>query len=141
MTAEKDLDLVLGSAVSLPIRYWRPFFFFMGASDNDLLQLSDGRFPLTTAAGKTHPVISLKPLPGLIGFKVCPCSTRPPWRARLRRYIKKGCRLAHTGYVMEKDSYVIEHIEIPIPPDLAAKLSFKGQVPVDCIVTVNSKRR
>ena len=139
-TAGMNLSLVLVTGSQLPVRFWKPFFFFKGAGDPDLLRLSGGRFPLTTTPGKTHPVISLEPLPGLIGYRVCPCSTKKPFRARVIRYIRKGCRLLHTDRVMDQNSYVIESVEIPLPAALASKLRFQGEAPVECIITVDAPK-
>lgn len=133
LTAEKNLDLILGAVTHLPVNYWKPFFFFKGAADEELLRLSNGLFPTTTQPGKTHPVVSLKPLPDGIGYKVSPCSSKRPWKLKIGHAIRKGCRLTPTGYTMDRLSYVIEHIELPIPASLAITLCFKGEIPVDCI--------
>lgn len=133
LTADKNLAMILGSVKQLPLRYWQPLFFFTGVPDTDLRELSAGRFPVTSQPGKTHPVISLKPLPDRVGYKVSPCSSKRPWRLKHPRYIRKGCRLAYTGHEMDKNSYVLENIEVPIPPSVAVKISFRGQVPVECI--------
>ncbi len=139
--AKQNIDLVLASVTHLPMAYWQPLFFFKGANDKELLRLSNGLFPLTTKPGKTHPVISLKPMPDNSGYKVSPCSTKRPWYAKTSRYVRKGCCLTPTGHPMDKNSYVIEHIEFPIPASLATKLRFLGKIPVECIVEISSNRK
>lgn len=133
LTAEKDLAKILGVTRNLPVRFWESRFFFVGARDADLFALSAGMFPVTTQPGKTHPVISLKPLPDKVGFKVSPCSSKRPWYLKEAYFIKKGCRLKHTDWEMDRNSYVVEHIEVPIPASIAINLVFKGQVPFECI--------
>ena len=133
LTADRHLAAVLGSVKNLPMRYWRPFFFFMGTRDADLIELTGGRFPATTRPGKTHPVIALEPLPDNAGYKVSPCSSSRPWKPRNPRFIRKGCRLAYTGHAMDRNSFVVEDIEVPIPPQICAGLVFKGGVPAECI--------
>lgn len=132
-TADKNLSLILGSVKYLPMPYWKPLFFFMGAKDEELMILTSGRFPLTTQPGKTHPVISLKPLPDKAGYKVNPCSSVRPWKHNVAFFISKGCRLKHTGYEMDRDSFIVEHIEVPLPARLGAGLTFKGEVPPECV--------
>ena len=140
-TAKNNLDLILSSVTCLPVVYWKPFFFFKGAAEKALLQLTNGLFPATTTPGKTHPVISLKPLPDGIGYKVSPCSSKRPWNVNVGYAIRKGCRLDHTGYVMDRTSYVIDHIEVPIPASLATTLFFKGEIPVACIEEIQFKNK
>lgn len=136
LTAKKDMGLVLASVLNLPVMYWRPFFFFSGAKDSDVVALTAGRFPATTQPGKTHPVIALKPLPNNAGYRVNPCSSAPPRNYGTIHFIKKGCRLAHTGYELDRDSFVVTHIEVPLPAGIAGKLRFRGEVPVECINTL-----
>ncbi|MBW1963207.1 MAG: hypothetical protein JRH18_24130 [Deltaproteobacteria bacterium] len=135
LTAEKDLDKILGSAVNLPLRYWKPGFLFFGASDHILFDLTEGMFPRKRALHGTHPVYSLKKLPDGVGFKVCPCSSKRPFSSSLYRYIRKGCRLRYTGYEMDRNSYLLEKLHFPIPSEMAMRIRFKGQVPERCIET------
>lgn len=136
--APKNISLILGSVKNLPTAYWKPLFFFKGARDEELFELTSGRFPATTQPGKTHPIISLKPLENQLGYKVNPCSSVRPWRFKEIHFITKGCRLGHTDHEMDRNSYVIEHIEVPLPADLGGKLHFKGEVPLCCIKTAHS---
>ncbi|WP_373500903.1 hypothetical protein [Desulfococcus sp.] len=135
LTADQNISLILGSVKNLPIAYWKPLFFFKGARDDELLKLTSGRFPVTTEPGKTHPVISLKPLPNHVGYKVNPCSSVRSWMSNEMHFIEKGCRLMHTGYEMDRKSFVVEHIEVPLPAGLGAKLVFMGEVPGECFKT------
>jgi len=128
-TAQNSLDLVLGSVSDLPLKYWRENFFFLGARDEELLGLTSGCFPATTTAAKTHPVFSLHHLPDNVGFTACPCTSRIPFNSIRYRYIKKGCRLQHTGYCMDRNSYLVEAFKLNIPASMAGKLRFKGEVP------------
>lgn len=137
LTADRNLSSVLGAVKNLPMPYWKPLFFFIGARDESLTTLTDGRFPKTTRPGKSHPVISLKPLPDNTGYKVNPCSSVRPWKLKHAYFIPKGCRLKHTGYEMDRNSFIVEHIEIPFPARLGAKLVFKGEVPLECFKTTN----
>jgi len=134
ITAAKNLDLVLDAARNLPLLYWRPGFFFIGAKDKELLKLTDDHFPRKFVRGKTHPVYSLTPLPNNSGFKVCPCSSKKPFKKTKYRYIKKGCRLLHTGFEMDRNSFLIEGVKFNIPSTLAYQLLFKGQVPSRCLI-------
>ena len=77
LTAEKDLDLVLGSVRNLPLVYWRNRFFF-GADDHKLAELTDGKFPKKLRPGKSHPVFTLTALPSHAGYRVCPCTSKKP---------------------------------------------------------------
>ena len=133
-TAARNLDMVLGSVVNLPLAYWQDHFFFMGAEDARLFQLSDGEFPKKTKPGKTHPVFTLKALPNHVGYRVCPCSSRKPFDRYHYRYIKKGCRLRFTNHEMDRNSYLVENILLNLPPTIAIKLRFKGQVPNVCLM-------
>jgi hypothetical protein len=136
LTAKKDIGLILASVKNLPVIYWRPFFFFTGAKDADFISLTTGEFPVTTLPGKTHPVIALKPLPDGAGYRVNPCSSQRPRHCNTLYFIKKGCRLAHTGHEMDRNSFVIAHIEVPLPASIASTLRFRGEVPVACIETL-----
>jgi hypothetical protein len=134
-TAFRDLDAVLGAVVNLPIKYWRPNFFFSGAPDDRLSELSGGGFPAVTVPGKSHPVFTLHPVPDHVGFAVCPCSSKRPFDATGHRFIGQGCRLKHTGHVMDRNSYLVEKIRLNIPSDTGYRLRFRGEVPEECIQT------
>jgi len=133
-TGARNLDMVLGSVVKLPLTYWRDHFFFMGADDAELFERSTGKFPKTSHPGKTHPIFSLKALPNHAGYRVCPCSSRKPFGRYGYRYIRKGCRLRFTNHEMDRDSYLVENILLNLPPTIAIKLRFKGEVPNICLV-------
>jgi hypothetical protein len=108
LTAAQSLDLVLDATLNLPLRYWRPGFFFTGAPDGTLHALSSGESPaLKTLAWdcrQTHQILSLKSLPKEVGFKVSPCSSRKPYQKERFRCIRPGCRSRFTGHVMDRDS-------------------------------------
>ncbi|PKN29444.1 MAG: hypothetical protein CVU64_08095 [Deltaproteobacteria bacterium HGW-Deltaproteobacteria-21] len=131
-TAEKNLDAILSSVTGLPLPYWRERMFFRGLPDDLSYEWSGGRFPAKLNSG-THPVFSFKPLPDGIGFRVCPCSSKKPFDEKSYRFIQKGCPLLHTGYTMDRHSYLIEKIQLNIPRSLAPRLRFLGQVPEECI--------
>ena len=140
-TAENNLDLVLCLNARLPVQHWRCSFFFTGAPDSTLLELTSGRFPAKFIPGKTHPVFVLKKLPDNTGARVCPCSTKKPFKGIHCRYIGDECHLEPTGYRVKK-SYLIEKIQFNIPGPTAYQLSFKGEVPAECIKDENlSKQR
>lgn len=132
-TAKKNLDLVLGSVVNLPLRYWSERMLFFGAPDEELSRLSNGVFPAKLVAKKTHPVFVLDVLPFGSGARVCPCSSQRPYRQGAFSFIRKGCRLLHTGTIQDRDAYLIDWLHFPLPPKMAYRLRFKGQVPQDCI--------
>jgi len=133
MTAYRDLAAILGAMSRLPLRYWQERMFFTGARDSELLRLTGSRFPCKPGHEGTHPVFSLRPLPDGVGFKVCPCSSKRPLRTRSFRFIKKGCRLSHTGHVMDRNSYLVEAVRFSIPPSVASALFFRGQAPEKCL--------
>ena len=133
LTAPRDLAVVLGSVVNLPMKYWQPNFFFFGAPDHRLSQLSSGAFPAVTVPGKSHPVFTLRSLPDGVGFTVCPCSSKGPFDVEKYRFIRKGCHLGHSRYEMDRNSYLVEKIRINMPPDTGGRLRFKGEVPEKCI--------
>ncbi len=135
VSAEKNISLILGSVTRLPLKYWQSGFFFSGAGDSELLLSTCGKFPMTTAEGKTHPIFTLAPLPDNAGFRVCPCSSRRPFSARAYRWIKKGCRLEYTGHKMDKNSHLVDTIWFNIPCSMAGSVLFRGKVPGTCIVT------
>ena len=141
VTAEKDLDLILGSVKNLPILYWRPSFFFFGARDEDLSDLTDHRFPAKLVPGRSHPVFSLRPLPNDVGFKVCPCTSKTPRIRSSFRFIQKGCLLDYTGYEMDRKSYLIEGITFNIPRSVAIGLRFRGKVPSECLITEKQRKK
>lgn len=132
MTAEIDLRRILAAVVGLPLAYWKERMLFRGLPDKLSFQWSAGRFPAMPGPG-THPVFSLKPLPDGAGFRVCPCSSKRPFDEKSFRFIQKGCRLLHTGYIMDRHSHLIEKIQLNIPRSLAPRLRFLGEVPEECI--------
>ncbi len=131
MTAERDLDAVLCSVRSLPLRYWRERMIFLGLKDTRFRGLTGGLFPAKT--GTTHPLFSLRKLPEEVGFKVCPCSSKKPFGDKPFRYVEKGCVLLHTGNVMDRNSYLVESIRFNIPSSEAYDLHFLGEVPPECL--------
>jgi len=134
ITADNNLDMVMGSVKNLPVKYWKPGYYFIGARDKTLFNLTKGIFPAKLVHHKTHPVFTLKPLPENKGFKVCPCSSKKPFNQSKYRYIRKQCILLHTENIMDVNSYIIEKISFNIPSSIAYKLRFFGEVPQACIV-------
>lgn len=141
ITAGKNLDMILGSVTSLPVKYWRPNFFFVGMPDEKTRNLTSKTFPRKFIPGKTHPVFALKPMPGNSGFKVCPCSTKPPFNRGPHQYIKCGCTLNYTHNIMDKQSYLVRKIQFPIPQNIAGKLRFFGEVPNRCLKRTHKKSK
>lgn len=133
LTADNNLDLVLGSVTQLPLKHWRRNFFFSGAKDEDFIELTGGEFPKKLVPKHRHPVFSIKSLPGNSGFKVCPCSSKRPYKSKEYRYISKGCRLLYTSHTMDRYSYLVETAGFNIPPTIAYMLWFKGEVPAECL--------
>ena len=129
----KNIEQTLGAVNRLPLQYWKPNMFFVGAQDKTLSELTQGRFPAKQSKRKTHPVFSLEQLPFQTGFKVCPCSSRPPFQQNRCHYIKKGCRLKHTDHLMDRNSYLIEQVTFNIPSSVAFRLRFRGEVPDECV--------
>lgn len=127
------VEQILGAAVGLPLRYWKPRMFFTGAKDEDLLTLTEQKFPHKMVPRKTHPIFALHALAGDVGFKVCPCSSKRQHQQRAFRYIKKGCRLLHKNCVMDRNSYLIGKISFNIPRSIAFRLRFRGEVPIECL--------
>lgn len=136
VTAATGLEAILVEGARLPLRYWRSRFFFTGGRDPDLFEATGGRFPVTPVADKTHPVFAIKPLPDGAGCRVCPCSSKKPFRKADRqkaRSIPGGCVLNHTGFVTDRRSYLIESVTFNIPASVARNLRFRGEVPETCI--------
>lgn len=132
MTAEKDIEAVLGSVTNLPLRYWKEKMFFRGLPDKSAFQLTAGQFPVRPTSG-SHPVFSLKALPEKAGFRVCPCSSKRPFSRETCRFIGKGCLLLHTGFAIDRDSFLIEKFQFNIPRSQAHRLRFLGEVPEECL--------
>lgn len=132
--ASDNLDLVLSSATYLPLSLWRRNFLFFGAGDEKLLLMTGGEFPATLERGKTRPVFCLAAIPGGVGFKACPCSTRPRFGGR-HRFIPEGCTLLHTRWRTDKTSFLVERYAFPVPKSLSSTLTFKGEVPPECLKT------
>ena len=125
MTADKNLDLILGSVTHLPLKYWRRNFFFKGGLNSTFKTMTQGQFPVKADPKGTHPVFALKPVAHGAGFKVCPCSSSA-WKKL--KWIKKGTQLLHTERIMEKTSYLVEHIQFNMPVSESIKLRFMGEV-------------
>ena len=141
LTAAKHIDKVLGSVKNLPLRYWRSGFYFVRAKDEKLLELTSGHFPKKLEPGKSHPIYTLHQLPDQVGFKVCPCSSKKPFNKNRFRYIKKDCRLLHTDNIMDRNSFLIEAVKFNVPPSMAYRLLFKGEVPAECLQPGGSNQR
>ncbi len=135
-TADRDLDTVLGSVTSLPLKYWRPHFYFTGARDRLLYGLTRRMFPVKPVRKKTHPIFTRRLLAHQAGMEVCPCSTKRPYNQSICHFIQKGCTLRHTGHVMNRNSYLVETVTFNMPASVAAGLLFRGEVPVQCIIPV-----
>jgi len=130
---DRNIEKILGAVTKLPLKYWKPGMFFVGAKDTELSLLTQGRFPAKQVKRKTHPVFSLERLPSNAGFKVCPCSSRTPYQQKRFRFIKKGCRLLHTYHLMDRNSYLVERLTFNIPSSVAFRLRFRGEVPDGCL--------
>ncbi len=130
MTAKTDLERVLVDGSRIPILHWRKNFFFKGALNESLKTLSKGEFPAKADLKGTHPVFALKPVLDKTGFVVWPCSSKS-WRKD--RWIEKGTQLLHTGYKMDKTSYLVSTTRIILTPLEAKKVRFKGEVDQDDI--------
>lgn len=130
---QPDLS-ILGNAIkALPPAQWQARMFFMGVPDTDLRQHTGGGFPAILRPDMdTHPVFILRRLAA--GHFLCPCSSQGnKWKLR---YIPKGCHLDMNDYVMDRDSFLIEHYIFTMPLDrrFSRKLIFKGLVPKACII-------
>jgi len=130
---DRSIEKILSAVTNLPLRYWKPHMFFTGARDIELASLTQGHFPVKQIKRKTHPIFSLEQLPLNTGFRVCPCSSKVPFQQKRFRFIRKGCRLLHTGHLMDRDSYLIEKVIFNIPSSVAFRLRFRGEVPEECV--------
>jgi hypothetical protein len=128
-----NIENVLGAVVHLPLKYWKSKMFFKGALDVKLATFTSGQFPARLVPGKSHPVFSLKPVPGRIGFVVSPCTSKKPRKPESYLYIIIGCELLHTRTRMDRNSYILREIRFPIPRSLAFTLRFLGEVPERCL--------
>ncbi|MFH1351731.1 MAG: hypothetical protein ABII26_12480 [Pseudomonadota bacterium] len=135
----KEIEAILGSVIRLPVKYWKPRMLFFGAEDRELLDLTSGRFPAGQVTKKKRPVFSIESLPQRSGFRVCPCSSQIPYRKKKYRYIEKDCQLMHTGHVTDRKSYLIEEVSFNIPPSVASRLRFYGEVPKECLKSGKGK--
>ncbi|MBM9603900.1 hypothetical protein [Desulfopila inferna] len=89
MLRTPDLSILGESISSLPVAQWAENMLFLGAPDEDLLDLT-GSFPATLRQDKTtHPIFILKTNP--IGHYACPCSSKG--NAKEKRFIRSGCSL------------------------------------------------
>lgn len=134
VTADSALDLVLSSTRNLPIRYWQERFLFFGAEDENVHLITAGAFPVKLVPNKSHPVLALAPMPGGVGWRVCPCSSKRSFGGPQGHYIRQGCRLDYTRHEMDRDSYPVWKVVFPFPASRAGRLLFKGQVPEECFV-------
>ena len=133
MTAQTDIERILVDGARLPLAYWRSNFFFMGGLNRTLSTLTRGQFPAKADPDGTHPVFALHPVAGGAGFAACPCSTSG--RNSLK-WVNRNTKLLHTGYLMERTSYILDRIRFNIPASEASKLRFKGEVPQSAIQTI-----
>ncbi len=135
---KKDMDLVLSSMRWVPVSYWEPLFFFKGARDLTLRTLSKDVFPAKIKEdSNSHPLLSLNKIEGERGFQACPCSSRMPFNVGDASYIDKGCVLEHTQWEMDRRSFIVDKIIVPITPDIARKLRFWGEVPTECLRVIH----
>lgn len=133
VTAPNDLDLILSSTVYLPVRFWRRNFYFSGALDETLSEHTGKAFPAKVVKGKTRPLFVLKASQQGISAAVAPCTSRTPYQFSHCHFIRKGCRLMHTGFETDKTSYVLDRFRLNVPGSLAETLRFRGEVPLSCI--------
>lgn len=117
----------------LPLRLWKPRMLFFGARDAELSRITGGVFPRTVVPGKTHPLFCLKILPDGAGARACPCTSRAPSDGRNPRYLRKGCRLLHTGRELDRNTYLVETARFPVPRSVAQRARFWGEAPSSCI--------
>lgn len=132
-TLQDNVESVLGAVVHLPLKFWKEKMFFMGALDEEVAAFTEGRFPARLVAGKSHPVFSVKSLPGRIGFMVCPRTSQKPRKSESFLFIMTGCELLYTRRRMDRNSYILEEIRFPVPRSLAFALRFLGEVPESCL--------
>jgi hypothetical protein len=138
-TAAKDLDLILGSVISLPLAFWRENFFFKGMKDRHLTEETNGVFPAIPRKSGTHPVFAVRPVLSNIGFVVCPCSSRRQYKTV--PWIEKGTRLRHTHREMDRRSYLVTHIQFNMPASVATQLHFQGEVSQNDIMSPSRKNK
>jgi len=131
--APRDLEMVLGSTVYLPIRFWRKNFYFSGALDQALHARTEGAFPETVLEGKSRPLFVSKAFQQGVGAAAAPCTSKRPYRMAHCHFICKGCRLLHTGFETDKTSYILDRFRFNVPVSLSEALRFRGEVPLSCI--------
>ncbi len=123
---------VLGSAVqSVPPHLWEEKMFFMGADDLELKKQTQSFPGHLHKNSSSHPIYVLKTISNF-AHRLCPCSSK---RQPVSVYIKKGCSLNYTGYIMDRDSYLLEWIEFSLPrqTEFLRGLDYKGIVPEECL--------
>lgn len=123
-------DLTLNATI--PLKFWRPNYRFIGLGDERLYQLSNGTFP-RRLENKMRPIHSLESLPHGVAFKICPCSSKRPFDMKKVRFIREGSRLLHTNEVVDRNSYLVENVPLNIPSSMYRDIKFKGEVPEECI--------
>lgn len=133
----RDFLRTLSISNTLPLQYWQRGYLFWGIFDDTLYKLTQSRFPAKVVPLKRRPVFCIRVLNLKIGAEVCPCTTRK--QGGESHYIGEGCRLYHTGYTVQKDSYIIEKIRCKIPAYTAGRLRFLGEVPENCIKTSGAR--
>ncbi len=124
-TAEKDLDVILGSATNLPMKYWRNNFFFKGMSNETWLNLTNEKFPIKADKKGSHPLFTMYMPDKYAGYVVCPCSSSS---RNKRMWIQKGTKLLHTNYIMDKTSVILKHLCLTLPAKHAMQPRFMGEV-------------
>jgi hypothetical protein len=131
----KSVDLEeLGSSIRhLPRAQWEERMFFFNALDKQVRLETHGIFPHhIKSATSAHPIFVLKTL-GNLAHEVCPCSSK--CFSEGMRYIAKGCKLEVTGWIMDRNSYLVEELVFTMPQDhtFRRNLKFKGRVPRTCL--------
>ena len=119
----------LGAGITrIPPYLWQERMFFMGASDATLRLLTQ-EFPQKIRG--THPLMILQAVSRL-AVNACPCTSSPgPWT-----YIPRNTRLHITGRILDRISFVLEHLPFSIPRDeeFIHSLCFWGQVPAERLI-------
>lgn len=110
--------------------------FFIEVLDNWIYEMTNGRFPenFNQNTKSTHPIIVRSR--AFIDATVCPNTAQcQNDKSRSPYYIPKNTALsAPLGFIIDKDSYMLDIFRFKIPHSFSTILNYKGIVPKDKII-------
>jgi len=96
-----------------PLVYWGKGWFFFGMKNDHWAALTaKSRQPFPIQAKNTHPGYVLEEVGDCL-VSLCPCSSHC-WD-RPKAWIPKGAELTPTGYVMDRDTYILVRSAVQVP--------------------------